>query len=178
MGNEKSPSAALGQRQEVRNTVNINKNEIKCNVLGAADQKAQIEIEAQLNATTPEHIREILKDQGVDLRTLRSSPKKHIAESKERTKKATPKKDDEPLGQPCTNPSTMLLYGKVPQKIASLDEIFDGLRDKVDKLKAQRRELAEQLRKTDDLLAYISMCCGSIVDIGENDVIAERGEKE
>ncbi|HOR22122.1 MAG TPA: hypothetical protein PLY43_05315, partial [Ruminococcus sp.] len=147
--------------------MNINKNEIKCNVLGAADQKAQIEIEAQLNATTPEHIREILKDQGVDLRTLRSAPKKHIAESKERTKKATPKKDDEPLGQPCTDPSTALIYGKTTRKIASLEEIFDGLRAKVEKLRDQRRELAEQLRKTDDLLAYISMRCDIITETAE-----------
>ena len=64
----------------------INENEIKCNVLHAADQKAQIEIEAQLNATTPEHIREILRGQGVDLRSLKGAVKKHIAEPKERRK--------------------------------------------------------------------------------------------
>ena len=70
----------------------------------------------------------------------------------------------EPLGQPCTNPSEMLLYGEAPQKIASLEEIFDGLRAKVEKLRDQRRELAEQLRKTDDLLAYISMRCDIITE--------------
>lgn len=73
----------------------------------------------------------------------------------------------EPLGQPCTNPSTMLLYGEAPQKIASLEEIFDGLRAKVEKLRDQRRELAEQLRKTDDLLAYISMRCDIITETAE-----------
>lgn len=71
----------------------------------------------------------------------------------------------EPLGQPCTDPSTMLLYGEAPQKIASLEEVFDGLRAKVEKLREQRRELAEQLRKTDDLLAYISMRCDIITEI-------------
>lgn len=70
----------------------------------------------------------------------------------------------EPLGQPCTDPSTMLLYGEAPQKIASLEEVFDGLRAKVEKLRDQRRELAEQLRKTDDLLAYISMRCDIITE--------------
>lgn len=70
----------------------------------------------------------------------------------------------EPLGQPCTNPSEMLLYGEAPQKIASLEEILDGLRAKVEKLRDQRRELAEQLRKTDDLLAYISMRCEIITE--------------
>ena len=73
----------------------------------------------------------------------------------------------EPLGQPCTNPSTMLLYGEAPQKIASLEEVFDGLRAKVEKLRDQRRELAEQLRKTDDLLAYISMRCDIITETAE-----------
>lgn len=71
------------------------------------------------------------------------------------------------LGQPCTDPSTMLLYGEPPQKIASLEEIFDGLRAKVEKLRDQRRELAEQLRKTDDLLAYISMRCDIITETAE-----------
>lgn len=73
----------------------------------------------------------------------------------------------EPLGQPCTDPSTMLLYGEAPQKIASLEEVFDGLRAKVEKLRDQRRELAEQLQKTDDLLAYISMRCGIITETAE-----------
>lgn len=77
-----------------------------------------------------------------------------------------------PLGQPCTNPSTMLLYGEAPQKIASLEEIFDGLRAKVEKLRDQRRELAEQLRKTDELLAYISMRCDLCAEI------AGEAEKE
>lgn len=71
------------------------------------------------------------------------------------------------LGQPCTDPSTMLLYGEAPQKIASLEEIFDGLRAKVEKLRDRRRELAEQLRKTDDLLAYISMRCDIINETAE-----------
>lgn len=73
----------------------------------------------------------------------------------------------EPLGQPCTAPSEMLLYGEAPQKIASLEEIFDGLRAKVEKLRDQRRELAEQLKKTDDLLAYISMRCDIITETAE-----------
>lgn len=69
------------------------------------------------------------------------------------------------LGQPCTDPSTMLLYGEAPQKIASLEEVFDGLRVKVEKLRDQRRELAEQLQKTDDLLTYISMRCDLCAEI-------------
>lgn len=254
------------------------------NVLGAANQRAQIQIEADLHAVPVKEVKALLKDAGVDLRSLKGerkhvvrhgvetkSPKKHYEkpeilpcppekpeELEEQAKKAyeefgvpayltesaqkaadnkeiaaekqrvesvalTEKADGsigmamklvdpaenrrsgdraqaalesltvlkvdgrdfesefrqhmydaiikdspsklEPLGQPCTDPSTMLLYGEAPQKIASLEEIFDGLRAKVEKLRDQRRELAEQLRKTDDLLTYISMRCDLCAEI-------------
>lgn len=259
------------------------------NVLGAANQRAQIQIEADLHAVPVKEVKALLKDAGIDLRSLKGekkhvvrhgveakSPKKHYQkpeilpgppekpeELEEQAKKAyeefgvpayltesdqkaaddkknaaekqrvesvalTEKADgsigmamklvdraekrhsgdraqaalesltalkadgrdyesefrqqmdkaikDNPgtlepiaagelLGQPCTDPSTMLLYGEAPQKIASLEEIFDGLRAKVEKLRDQRRELAEQLRKTDDLLAYISMRCDLCAEI-------------
>ena len=61
--------------------------EIKRNVLGAADQKAQVKIVDELNATTEDVIRERLKAQGVDLRRLRGAAKKHIAEAKRHYKK-------------------------------------------------------------------------------------------
>lgn len=256
------------------------------NVLGAANQRAQIQIEADLHAVPVKEIKALLKDAGIDLRSLKGerkhvvrhgvevkAPKKHYQkpeilpgppeeqeepeELEEQAKKAyeefgvpayltesaqkaaddkknaaekqrvesvslTEKADGsigmamklvdpaekrrsgdraqaalesitalkadgrdyenefrqridkaikdnpgtlEPLGQPCTAPSTMLLYGEAPQKIASLEEIFDGLRAKVEKLRGQRRELAEQLRKTDDLLTYISMRCDLCAEI-------------
>lgn len=256
------------------------------NVLGAANQKAQIQIEADLHAVPVKEVKALLKDAGIDLRNLKGerkhvvrhgveakSPKKHyqkpeilpgppekpeeLEKLEEQAKKAyeefgvpayltesaqkaadgkknaaekqrvesvslTEKADGsigmamklvapaekrrsgdraqaalesitalkangrdyttefrqqmdkaikdnpgtlEPLGQPCTDPSTMLLYGEAPQKIASLEEVFDGLRAKVEKLRDQRRELAEQLRKTDDLLAYISMRCDLCAEI-------------
>lgn len=259
------------------------------NVLGAANQRAQIGIEADLHAVPVKEVKELLKDAGIDLRSLKGekkhvvrhgvevkSPKKHYKkpeilpgppekpeELEEQAKKAyeefgvpayltesaqkaaddkknaaekqrvesvalTEKADGsigmamklvdpaekrrsgdraqaalesitalkadgrdyttefrqqmdkaikdnpgtlepiaagEPLGQTCTDPSTMLLYGEAPQKIASLEEIFDGLRAKVERLRDQRRELAEQLRKTDDLLTYISMRCDLCAEI-------------
>lgn len=252
------------------------------NVLGAANQRAQIQIEADLHAVPVKEVKALLKDAGIDLRSLKGekknirhgveakSPKKHYKkpeilscppvepeEMEEQAKKAyeevgvpayltesaqkatddkknaaekqrvesvalTEKPDGsidmamklvdpaekrrsgdraqaalesltvlkadgrdyesefrqqldkaikdnpgtlEPLGQPCTDPSTMLLYGEAPQKIASLEEVFDGLRAKVEKLRDQRRELAEQLRKTDDLLTYISMRCDLCAEI-------------
>lgn len=211
------------------------------NVLGAANQRAQIGIEADLHAVPVNEVKALLRDAGIDLRSLKGerkhvvrhgvevkSPKKHYKkpeilpgppeetekpeELEEQAKKAYEEfgvpaflteseqkaaddlkaartisskieenaaekqqpeettadvQQEEPLGQPCEAPSTMLLYGEAPQKIASLEEIFDGLRAKVEKLRDQRRELAEQLKKTDDLLAYISMRCDIITETAE-----------
>jgi len=197
------------------------------NVLGAANQRAQIQIEPDLHAVPVKEVKAILRDAGIDLRSLKGdrkssgwchgdtvTRKKHykkpeilpgppeepeeleeqakkayeefgvpafLAESEQKAaddrenaaekqqteETAADVQQEEPLGQPCTDPSTMLLYGEAPQKIASLEEVFDGLRAKVEKLRDQRRELAEQLRKTDDLLAYISMRCDIITETAE-----------
>lgn len=208
------------------------------NVLGAANQRAQIQIEADLNDVPVNEVKGLLRDAGIDLRSLKGerkhvvrhgvevkATKKHYekpeilpgppekpeeleelaelakktceevgvpaflteseqkaaddlkaartisseieenaAEKQQFVENAAELQQEEPLGQPCTSPSEMLLYGEAPQKIASLEEIFDGLRAKVEKLRDQRRELAEQLRKTDDLLAYISMRCDIITE--------------
>lgn len=211
------------------------------NVFGAANQRAQIQIEADLHAVPVKEVKALLKDAGIDLRNLKGerkhvarhgvevkAPKKHYqkpeilpgppeeqeepeeleeqakkayeefgvpaflteseqkaaddlkaartisseieesaAEKQQTVENAAELQQEELLGQPCTDPSTMLLYGEAPQKIASLEEVFDGLRAKVEKLRDQRRELAEQLRKTDDLLAYISMRCDIITETAE-----------
>lgn len=211
------------------------------NVLGAANQRAQIQIEADLHAVPVKEVKALLKDAGIDLRSLKGEKKnirhgagaksgkarkkrfyqkpeilpcppeeqeepeeqakkayeefgvpaylteseqkaaddlkaartisseieENAAEKQQTEENAAEVQQEEPLGQPCTDPSTMLLYGEAPQKIASLEEVFDGLRAKVEKLRDQRRELAEQLRKTDDLLAYISMRCDIITETAE-----------
>lgn len=62
----------------------MTESEIKANVLQAADQRAQVQICAQLNAVPVARIKEILKEQGVDLRELKGiqKPKQRIAETK------------------------------------------------------------------------------------------------
>ena len=208
-------------------------SEIVRNVLGAANQKAQVSVEADLHAVSVKEVKGLLKDAGIDLRSLKGERKyirhgsgaksgkarkkrfyqkpeiipeppteeqaakvyeefgvpgfikPNLTESEQKAiddlkevrtisstieetaaeKQQEPLPESKPLGQPCTDPSTMLLYGEAPQKIASLEEVFDGLRAKVEKLRDQRRELAEQLRKTDDLLTYISMRCDLCAEI-------------
>lgn len=211
------------------------------NVLGAANQRAQIQIEADLHAVPVKEVKALLKDAGIDLRSLKGEKKnirhgagaksgkarkkrfyqkpeilpgppeeqeepeeleeqankayeefgvpaylteseqkaaddlkaartisseneENAAEKQQTEENAAEVQQEEPLGQSCADPPTLLLYGEAPQKIASLEEVFDGLRAKVEKLRGQRKELVEQLRKTDDLLAYISMRCDIITE--------------
>ena len=54
----------------------MTESEIKTNILQAKDQIAQIPICAQLNGIGVEKIKEILKRQGVDLRTLKGTAPK------------------------------------------------------------------------------------------------------
>ena len=54
----------------------MTESEIKTNILQAKDQIAQVPICAQLNGVPTEKIRDILRKQGVDLRTLRGSAAK------------------------------------------------------------------------------------------------------
>lgn len=88
--------------------------EIKRNVLGAANQKAQVKIVAELNATTEDVIRKRLKAQGVDLRRLRGAAKKHVAEAKRHYKKP------EIIPAP---PHTVTLADAMAAIRAELDEI-------------------------------------------------------
>lgn len=56
--------------------------EVKLNVLQAKDPRAQIKICAELNATTQAHIKDILREQGVDLRAFNGKqPKAAVSET-------------------------------------------------------------------------------------------------
>lgn len=56
-------------------------SEVKVNVLQAKNPRAQIKICAELNATTQENIKKILRKQGVDLRSFNGKqPKNPIPE--------------------------------------------------------------------------------------------------
>ena len=85
--------------------------EIKRNVLEAADQKAQVKICAELNAVSEDVIREILKEQGVDLRRLRGGVSKRIAETKPHKQKSPP------------TPSTVTLSDAIATIQAELSDI-------------------------------------------------------
>ena len=67
-------------------------SEVKTDVLQAADQKKQVTICAQVNGVSPDKIREILKAQGVDLRSLKGV-NKHIDHGTKHKNPANAKKN-------------------------------------------------------------------------------------
>lgn len=62
----------------------MTESEIKTNILQAKDQIAQIPICAQLNGVSIEKVKDILRKQGVDLRTLKGKSSYLIRNKKER----------------------------------------------------------------------------------------------
>ena len=97
----------------------MTESEIKTNILQAKDQMKQIPICAQLNGIGVEKIKEILKRQGVDLRTLkRTAPK--------RGWKVIPA---EPASDPVQDNEKIILqlFNRVNELTAQRDAINDEL---------------------------------------------------
>lgn len=66
-------------------------SEVKVNVLQAKNPRAQIKICAELNATTQENIKKILRKQGIDLRSFNGKlPKNRIPEKTRENVPETP----------------------------------------------------------------------------------------
>lgn len=91
-------------------------SEVKTNILQAADQKAQIKICAELNDTTEECIKEIIKKQGVDLRTLRGA---------NNFNKGKKKPAPEPV--PDTDKALLQLFNRVNELTAQREAIVKEL---------------------------------------------------
>lgn len=123
-------------------------SEVKTNVLQAADQKKQVTICAQVNGVSPDKIREILKAQGVDLRSLKGV-NKHIDHGAKHKNPANAKK----------NPANASSEGiTVAQACAALI--------------ARVAELRKQKEAIEDELVAIDIQVNRI-----SDSIAGRGEK-
>ena len=91
-------------------------SEVKVNILQAADQKAQIKICAELNDTTEECIKEIIKKQGVDLRTLRGANNFNKG-----------KKKPAPEPAPDIDKTFLQLYNRVNELMAQKEAIIKEL---------------------------------------------------
>lgn len=112
--------------------------EIKLNVMQAKDQISQITICADLNCCSEEHIKDILRTQGIDLRTLKGAVKKHIAETKcSKSESKIPYKKPEIIAEP----------PKKKQKTITLPEAMAAIRAELDDINRQQYEL--DMRKAD-----------------------------
>lgn len=106
--------------------------EVVLNIMQAKDQKAQISICADLNCCSEEKIKEILKAQGVDLRTLKTVNKQIDHGPKRKPHKKLYKKPE-------------IIPG--PPKTITLPEAMAAIRAELDDINRQQYEL--DMRKAD-----------------------------
>lgn len=106
--------------------------EVVLNIMQAKDQKAQISICADLNCCSEDRIKEILKAQGVDLRTLKTVKKQIDHGTKHKPHKKPYKKPE-------------IIPG--PPKTITLHEAMAAIRAELDDINRQQYEL--DMRKAD-----------------------------
>ena len=118
----------------------MTESEIKTNILQAKDQMKQIPICAQVNACSVDKIKEILKKQGVDLRTLK--------------------------GEKPTNRGRNWRKKPAPEAVSAQnnDKTFLELFNRVNELTAQREAISAELLTIKAELVKIV----SVIDGGEN----------
>lgn len=106
--------------------------EVVMNVMQAKDQKAQISICADLNCCSEDRIKEILKKEGIDLRTLKTVKKQIDHGTKHKPHKKPYKKPE-------------IIPG--PPKTITLPEAMAAIRAELDDINRQQYEL--DMRKAD-----------------------------
>lgn len=125
----------------------MTESEILRNIFDAADQRAQVQICAELNDVPVDTIKDILKKNGVDLRKLRVAVKKEHIERK-------PYKKPEII--PCPPPKSkeeadngVSLGAAFAAIIARIAELTKQKKDIEDEL----NEISVQLNRADDVIA-------------------------
>ena len=106
--------------------------EVVLNIMQAKDQKAQISICADLNCCSEDRIKEILKKEGIDLRTLKTVKKQIDHGTKHKPHKKPYKKPE-------------IIPG--PPKTITLPEAMAAIRAELDDINRQQYEL--DMRKAD-----------------------------
>lgn len=122
--------------------------EVLLNIKQAKDQKAQISICADLNCCSEEKIKDILKAQGVDLRSLRGATKKRVAE----TKPHEPKKIESPAAstngggeaKPQQNPIAAAL-ATLHSRVAELRKRKEAIEDELAAINIQLNRISDNI---------------------------------
>ena len=130
-------------------------SEVKVNILQAKNQRAQIKICAELNGVCEEEIKDILKAQGVDLRTLRG---------------ASNWKDNQPETKPTTPAESKQKFKAVPAikdgapawDIVPKESPITNIKNRIESLLAQRKGIDDELTDLKQMLTEL------IDSIGDN----------
>ncbi|MBR3421515.1 MAG: hypothetical protein IKG98_05575 [Ruminococcus sp.] len=126
----------------------MTESEILRNIFGAADQRAQVQICAELNDVPVDTIKDILKKNGVDLRKLRTAVKKEHIERKPYKKPeiipCPPPKDKEEADN--GGVSLGAAFAAIIARIAELTKQKKDIEDELN-------EISVQLNRADDVIA-------------------------
>lgn len=134
----------------------MTENEIKREVLEAKDQRKQIQIVADQNDCEPEVIKEILKELGVDLRSLKGD-KKHIDHGTKQKPRKVPYKKPEIIPAPPVNAEKNPANAENKSPLAELNERIEslvrqraGIEDEINYLKAELTKMIDMLTGRSD----------------------------
>ena len=130
----------------------MTENEIKREVLEAKDQRKQIQIVADQNDCEPEVIKEILKELGVDLRSLKGE-KKHIDHGTKHKPRKVPYKKPEIIPAPPVNAEKNPANAEEKSPLTELSERIECLMKEKAGIDDEINYLRTQLTKMVDLLA-------------------------
>ena len=125
--------------------------EVLLNIKQAKDQKAQISICADLNCCSEEKIKDILKAQGVDLRSLRGATKKRIVETKHHetkpTKAPTASTNGGGEAKPQQNPIAAAL-ATLHSRVAELRKQKEAIEDELVAIDIQLNRISDNYQHT------------------------------
>lgn len=116
-------------------------SEVKTDVLQAADQKKQVTICAQVNGVSPDKIREILKAQGVDLRSLKGKRKQiNHGDVERKSYKKPANAEKNPANSEKKSP-----LAELNERIESLIKQKAGIESEIEDLRAQLTKMIDML---------------------------------
>jgi S-methylmethionine-dependent homocysteine/selenocysteine methylase len=116
--------------------------EVVLNIMQAKDQKAQISICADLNCCSEDRIKEILKAQGVDLRSLKGAVKKNINHGVKHKPHKNPANAEKNPANANEN-DTAKAFATLLFRIAELRKQKEEIQAEIDAIVAQAQRLIE-----------------------------------
>lgn len=118
--------------------------EVVMNIMQAKDQRGQITICADLNCCSEEKIKDILKAQGVDLRSLKGV-KRHIDHGTKHKPHKMPYKEPEIIPCPPANAEKKSPLAELNERIESLIKQKAGIESEIEDLRTQLTKMIDML---------------------------------